>query len=79
MHHKFNKIVIKYFWNILAVGCIGLGIIALVTPLTPGSWLIFVGLFIIFGKEKTKNKIEEILGKKWFHKFGIKKIFNKIP
>lgn len=27
--------------------CIALGLLALVTPLTPGSWLIFVGLELI--------------------------------
>lgn len=36
MKQRFKKIVGILF--------IGLGLIALFTPLTPGSWLIFVGL-----------------------------------
>src|SRR3989344_9115068 len=48
----------KSFRMIVGVICIVWGIIALVTPLTPGAWLIFVGLEIfgyrILFWEKTK-------------------------
>ena len=33
--------------KILGVVCIILGFLALVTPLTPGAWLIFVGLTLL--------------------------------
>jgi uncharacterized membrane protein HdeD (DUF308 family) len=32
---------------LIGILCIALGLLALVTPLTPGSWLVFVGLEFI--------------------------------
>lgn len=47
--------------KIAGIICIILGVIALVTPITPGSWLIFVGLELLGFRlalwEKIKNKI----------------------
>ncbi len=40
MRLRFSKTAKK----IVGVFCIILGILALITPLTPGSWLVFVGL-----------------------------------
>lgn len=62
------------FWKILGVICILLGLFALVTPFTPGSWLILVGLellglgFLIPKKirgywEKTKDAMKRKKGK----------------
>jgi len=55
------------------------GVIALLTPLTPGSWLFFVGLFIIFGKKKTENKLFHLLGRKWFKRLRVKEALEKLP
>ena len=62
----------------MAIGFILWGIFALLTPFTPGFWLFFVGLFVIFGRERTENRVEKIIGKKWFDKLKIKKILEKI-
>jgi uncharacterized protein YqgC (DUF456 family) len=68
----------KYCWDVLAILFILWGIFALVTPLTPGSWLFFVGLFIIFGRERTEEGIARIMGQ-WFRKLRIKGVLAKIP
>ncbi len=66
----------KYAWFVLAILCIVWGTIAFVTPLTPASWLVFVGLIILFGQTRTKEWTRKILGKKLFDKLKVEKIFN---
>ena|SRR3989344_640279 len=78
-HYNFHKSLVKYLWDTAAIGFILWGIFSLLTPFTPGSWLFFVGLFIIFGRERTENRVEKIIGKKWFDKLKIKKLLGKIP
>ncbi|MBP6860029.1 MAG: hypothetical protein KBC38_00500 [Candidatus Pacebacteria bacterium] len=38
---------VSFFKKIVGVLCIIIGLLALITPLTPGSWLIFVGLTLL--------------------------------
>ncbi len=70
--------MIKNYWNVLAVIFILWGLVSLITPLTPGSWLLIVGLVIIFGKDKTEKGILHVIGKKLFKKFKIKEIIDKM-
>jgi uncharacterized protein YqgC (DUF456 family) len=50
--------------KVLGIGLILLGIIALVTPFTPGSWLAFVGLEILGIRVAFWDKIKNYLGYK---------------
>ncbi len=49
MLEKIRTFLRERPWLKRAVGvlCIVLGLLALVTPLTPGSWLVFVGLELL--------------------------------
>jgi uncharacterized protein YqgC (DUF456 family) len=52
----------KSRWKkIIGIICFIIGFLALITPLTPGSWLIFVGLELLGFRlviwEKIKNKV----------------------
>ena len=49
---------------ILGIICILLGLLALLTPFTPGSWLIFVGMELI----GIRLAIWEKLKQKYFNK-----------
>jgi len=49
--------------TIAGIACIILGFLALVTPLTPGSWLIFVGAEILGIRFLSRGKFEELLKK----------------
>lgn len=53
---------------------IGIGLLALITPFTPGSWLILVGLAVLFGKQRTANAVQCILGNRWYKRSGLEKI-----
>jgi hypothetical protein len=55
--------------KILGVGLIFLGIIALITPFTPGAWLIIVGLGVL-GVEIAIE--EDHWFAAWARRFGIK-------
>ena len=76
---NFYKKIKRYCWDALSTLLILWGIFAFVTPFTPGSWLFLVGLFIIFGREKTEGRLVKIMGKKWFNKLKIGKMLAKIP
>lgn len=75
---NFRKSLTKCPWDVIAICFILWGIFALLTPLTPGSWLLLVGLFVILGRGKTENLVMKVIGKKWFNKFGIEKMLRKI-
>jgi hypothetical protein len=66
----------KYFRLAIGVICILWGIIALVTPFTPGAWLIFVGLEIFGYKilfwEKTKLWLKKHTRYYWNNKKQIR-------
>ena len=78
-YRKLHKGFVGYLWNALAALLILWGIFAILTPLTPGSWLIVVGLLMIFGRVKTQNITEKIIGKKLFNALSISKIIKKMP
>jgi hypothetical protein len=48
-----------------------IGLVALLTPLTPGSWLIFVGLELLGIRLIVWDKSGRI--RKWLHRLGIPK------
>jgi len=56
----------KVFKKIIGVVLIIIGVLALVTPFTPGSWLIFVGAGLLGFKLVSENG-----------KFSFKNIFRK--
>lgn len=76
--HIFFNFSKKIFWNIIGVIAILVGIFALITPFTPGSWLVLVGLFIIFGRERTEKWIERVFGVRWMRKLKDTKLFKKL-
>ncbi|MDP3953964.1 MAG: hypothetical protein Q8Q06_00925 [bacterium] len=62
----------------LAVILIIIGFVALITPFTPGAWLILIGLVWIFGKDRSRHIVEKILGPKISKKLKIEEIFSKL-
>ncbi|HEY4506934.1 MAG TPA: hypothetical protein VJH71_02105 [Candidatus Paceibacterota bacterium] len=64
-----HKIAHTYFKHILGPILVVTGLLALVTPLTPGSWLVFPGFILILGKERSNFLIKKIVGKKLYEKF----------
>jgi hypothetical protein len=59
----------------IAWGCIFWGIFAFFTPFTPASWLFFVGLVSLLGKEEAERLTLKIIGEKYFKKFHLAKFF----
>ncbi|MCI2425554.1 hypothetical protein LM597_04325 [Candidatus Acetothermia bacterium] len=53
--------IIKIARKILAILMIMWGIFALVTPLTPASWLILIGLSILLGRRVTLADLQKRL------------------
>lgn len=45
---------------IFGIACIALGFFALITPLTPGSWLIFIGAEILGIQFLSRGKLAEL-------------------
>ncbi|OGZ11405.1 MAG: hypothetical protein A3D67_03415 [Candidatus Lloydbacteria bacterium RIFCSPHIGHO2_02_FULL_51_22] len=62
----------RYIKQIVGGACIFVGFLALVTPLTPGSWLILVGIELIFGfRPAFVDKFLRLFGtysKKWLRR-----------
>lgn len=57
-HHMFVK-------NAFGIVLILVGLFALITPLTPGSWLAPIGLYMLIGKQRTTKLLEKLkIGKK---------------
>ena len=50
--------------RVLGIALIIVGLVALLTPLTPGSWLIIVGLEVMGIRLAAAEKIKAWLGKK---------------
>ncbi|MEK7630683.1 MAG: PGPGW domain-containing protein [Patescibacteria group bacterium] len=50
--------------KVLGVVLIIIGLLALVTPLTPGAWLAFVGLELLGIRLAAKDRVMEWLGRK---------------
>jgi len=58
------------FKKIAGVILIGIGIIALLTPLTPGSWLFLLGGIALLGTEIDLTEDGHI--NRWGKRFGVK-------
>lgn len=52
----------QLFRHILGVAAIIVGGVALLTPLTPGSWLIPTGLGLIVGKKRAYSLLKKLMG-----------------
>jgi len=50
------------------------GFICLITPFTPGAWLIPLGFILAFGKDRSNIILRKILGNKLFDVLKISKI-----
>jgi hypothetical protein len=78
-HYKYDlgmahhHIVHTYSWDIVGILMILWGLFALVTPFTPGSWLLITGLYLMVGAEKTAFILQKILGRKLYHFLHINK------
>ena len=70
-----EKYDLHFFFGILLVF---VGVLALVTPLTPGSWLAVVGLVWVFGKKKSRRLLKQMLGKKISKLIRLDKFIDKI-
>ena len=71
---KKSDIFHKFFGSLL----IAIGVIFFVSPIPGSTPLIILGLVWLIGKDKTIYFLREILGKKIFKRFRIKKVVNKI-
>ncbi len=67
----------KIIWKIIGILAILYGVVAFLTPFTPGSWLVFVGLFIIFGRGRTEGWVQKLLGEQRFQKLKNSKFFEE--
>ena len=59
----------------VAWACIFWGTFAFFTPFTPASWLFFVGLVSLLGKEEAERLTIKIIGEKYYKKFNLSKFF----
>lgn len=71
-HPRIHKLI-KQHRRSIAIIFIVVGFIALVTPLTPGSWLIPMGLIMLVGRARTKSILSKVVG------WRSKKIIELIP
>lgn len=46
-HYWWQRIQPLWFRRLIGVGLVVIGLLALLTPLTPGSWLALIGLEIL--------------------------------
>ena len=76
---RFKKVLRRTLIDSLAILLILWGIFALLTPLTPGSWLAIIGLAMIFGRRKTEMETKKIVGKKFFIRYHLAKFFRRMP
>ena len=73
-----NKKIIYDLQFALAIILIIIGFVALITPFTPGAWLILIGLVWIFGKERSRLMLDKLLGPKISKMLRTEEIFNKL-
>lgn len=62
----------QLFRHVLGVAAIIVGGVALLTPLTPGSWLIPIGLGLIVGKQRAHSLLKKVIPPKFYKIFNIK-------
>jgi len=61
----------NYLHASLAIIMIVIGIFALLTPFTPGSWLVPIGIVALIGHDKTKKLFIKILGERFYKKLKL--------
>lgn len=61
----------RFLRDVVSIAAITVGFFALLTPFTPGSWLIPMGMVGLFGKERARHMSVRILGKKLYSKSGL--------
>ncbi|MFM2415121.1 MAG: hypothetical protein RI911_814 [Candidatus Parcubacteria bacterium] len=61
--------------DIVSILFIVYGVFALFTPVTPGSWLIIVGLSGLMGKARVRKGMQKILGAKLYERLRIDRFF----
>jgi hypothetical protein len=64
----FSEKMKRAFKIVLGIVLIVLGVLALLTPLTPGSWLALIGLEILGLRILLERKIISLLPHKYRHK-----------
>jgi hypothetical protein len=65
--HPVRRIVQDIFSILLVI----YGVFALFTPVTPGAWLIIVGLSGLLGKQRVKRVMVRILGVTWYERLRV--------
>ena len=69
---------ILYLRKGLGVLLIIAGLAALVTPFTPGAWLIPVGIAILIGKPRALAWSKKFLGPRWHARLRIERLLHFI-
>ena len=67
-----------HFRKGLSVFLILVGIVALVTPFTPGAWLVPVGIAILIGKPRAFAWSKKFLGPRWHARLRIERLLHFI-
>ena len=67
-----------FSYMLKAVGAvlIAAGFVALVTPFTPGAWLIPLGIAVIIGKPRTLAWSIRIFGQNWHDRLRVERILH---
>lgn len=63
------------FRIVFALACIVWGVFAFITPFTPASWLFFVGLTTLLGKEEARRVTQKIIGERMYARLHIDAFF----
>ncbi len=67
-----------YLRKSLGALLIAAGLVALVTPFTPGAWLIPVGIAILIGKPRTFAWSKKLFGDRWHARLRIERLLHFI-
>jgi hypothetical protein len=70
-YHAAIHRVLRWFTGIILIA---IGIFALLTPFTPGSWLIPIGMIFCVGKNKTNAILQRLLGTTLYKRLRIERI-----
>lgn len=65
----------RFLRDLLSVATITVGVFALLTPFTPGSWLIPMGMIGLFGKERAKHIVVRVIGERLYKRSGVRVFF----
>lgn len=72
-HERAHKVLQRVSGVVLLIT----GLVALMTPLAPGSFLVIIGLFLLCGRSLTRTVLLSVLTKERYRKLKIEKIFEK--